>query len=85
MFSHNIQQRPIYFLDKYVIIIFVTKFQNHGSEHNHGLLWIKDAPIHGINTNEKIIFFLSINTFHIMYPITNYITKCTITSTHLDI
>jgi hypothetical protein len=57
MFSHNIQQRPIYFLDKYVIIIFVTKFQNHGSEHNHGLLWIKDAPIHGINTNEKIIFF----------------------------
>ncbi len=31
---------------------FVTKFQNHGSEHDHGLLWIKDAPIYGINTNE---------------------------------
>jgi len=30
---------------------------------------------------KKLIFFL-INTFHVMYHITNYITKCTTTSTH---
>jgi hypothetical protein len=33
---------------------FVTEFQNHGNEHNHGLLWIKDAPMYGVHTNEKI-------------------------------
>ncbi len=38
---------------------FVTNFQNCGSEHDHGLLWIKDAPIHGINTNEKIKMFVN--------------------------
>ncbi len=59
---------------------FVVEFQNHGSEHDHGLLWIKDAPIYGIN-NEKIKFLL-INTFRVMYHITNYIMKCTTTSTH---
>ncbi len=36
---------------------FVVEFQNHGSEHDHGLLWIKDTPIYGIN-NEKIKFFV---------------------------
>jgi hypothetical protein len=40
------------FLNKSVIIFLVTKFQNHGSEHDHGLLWIKYEPIYGINTNE---------------------------------
>jgi hypothetical protein len=40
-------------------IFFVTIFQNCGSEHDHGLLWMKDAPIHGINTNEKIFFFVN--------------------------
>ncbi len=37
---------------------FVTKFQNHGSEHDHSLFWIKDAPIYGINTNEEIEIFV---------------------------
>jgi hypothetical protein len=41
------------------MIFFVTNFQNCGSEHDHGLLWIKDAPIHGINTNEKIKMFVN--------------------------
>jgi len=30
-----------------------TKFQNHGSEHDHGLLSIKDAYMYGVHTNEK--------------------------------
>jgi hypothetical protein len=25
----------------YLFIYFVTEFQNHGNEHDHGLLWIK--------------------------------------------
>jgi len=33
---------------------FITEFQDCGSEHDHGLLWIKNAPIYGMHTNEKI-------------------------------
>jgi uncharacterized protein YabN with tetrapyrrole methylase and pyrophosphatase domain len=36
----------------------VIKFQNCGSEHNHGLLWIKDAPMYGVHTNEEIEQFV---------------------------
>jgi hypothetical protein len=28
--------------------VFGQKNSNHGYEHDHGLLWIKNAPIHGI-------------------------------------
>ncbi len=45
---------------------FVIKFQNRGNEHENGLLWIKNAPIYGINTNIKIEFLL-VNRFHVMY------------------
>jgi hypothetical protein len=37
----------------------VIESQNHDSEHDHGFLWIKDAPIYGINRNEKINFFVN--------------------------
>jgi hypothetical protein len=40
------------FLGTNVQIVFVIDFENHGSEHDNGLLWIKHAPIHGINTND---------------------------------
>jgi hypothetical protein len=43
------------FLGINVQFVFVIDFENHGNEHDHGLLWIKHAPIHGINTIE---FFL---------------------------
>jgi len=33
---------------------FVTKFQNCENEHDHGLLWIVDAPIYGIDFNKTI-------------------------------
>jgi hypothetical protein len=42
-----------------MIIFLVTKFQNRGSEHDHGLLCIKDAPIYGINTNEYVENFIN--------------------------
>jgi hypothetical protein len=32
----------------------MLEFQNRGSEHDHELLWIKNAPMYGVNTNEKI-------------------------------
>jgi hypothetical protein len=32
----------------------VTNFQNRGRRHDHGLLWIKDAPIYRKNVE---IFF----------------------------
>ncbi len=37
---------------------FVTKLQARGSEHDHGFLWIKDAPIYGINNNDEIESFV---------------------------
>jgi hypothetical protein len=33
---------------------FVIEFQNKGSEYDHGLLWIKDASIYGVDNNETI-------------------------------
>ncbi len=33
---------------------FVNEFQNCGSKHEHGLLWMKDVPMYGMHTNEKI-------------------------------
>jgi hypothetical protein len=47
-----------FFLDKFTKKQFVTKFQNHCNEHEHHLLWIKDAPMYGINTNEEIEKFV---------------------------
>jgi hypothetical protein len=38
---------------------FVTKFQNRGIEHDHGLLWIKDALIYGVDNNETIEQFVN--------------------------
>jgi hypothetical protein len=38
--------------------LFVTEFQNRGSQHDHALLCIKDAPIYGRNTNVEIEHFV---------------------------
>ncbi len=38
---------------------YVTKFQNCGSKHDHGLLWIKNAPMYGVQINEKIEKFIN--------------------------
>jgi hypothetical protein len=58
IFNYIFKQRPIYFLIS-LWIFFVKKIQNHGYEHDHGLLWIKDAPIYGIILkNEEIENFV---------------------------
>jgi hypothetical protein len=38
---------------------FITKFQNRGSEHDHGLLWIKNGPMYGVDSNETIEQFVN--------------------------
>ena len=37
---------------------FNTEFQNRGSEHDRGLIWIKNAPVYKVNTNEEIKAFI---------------------------
>jgi hypothetical protein len=39
-------------------IFFVIKFQVRKNEHDHGLLWVKDAPKYGINNNYEIESFV---------------------------
>jgi hypothetical protein len=34
--------------------IFVTKLQSHGSQHDHGLLWVANAPIYDLDSNNVI-------------------------------
>jgi len=53
----NLSQKII-FWGVYFWVFFVNEFQNHGNEHDHGLLWIKSAPIYGMHTNEKIEKFV---------------------------
>jgi hypothetical protein len=38
--------------------IFVTKIQNHGNQHDHGLLWVTNAPIYGLDSNNAIEIFM---------------------------
>jgi len=64
IFTHY-STKTHFLLDK-SLRFFVIKFQSHDSEHDHGLLRIKYAPIYEINTNEKMIFW-GINTFHVMF------------------
>jgi len=47
-----------YFLGNISNFLFITEFQNHGRKHDHGLLWIKNAPMYKMHKNEKIENFL---------------------------
>ncbi len=38
----------------YISDFFIIEFQNHGSEHDHGLLWIKNAPMYGMHKMKKL-------------------------------
>jgi hypothetical protein len=49
----NLVQKIIVFLGIFSIF-FITEFQNHGSKPNCGLLWIQNATMYGVQTNEKI-------------------------------
>jgi len=57
------------FFREIVDYYFVTEFQNRGSEHEHGSLWVKNAPIYGVNSNSDIQNFvdnyLTCSTYHL--------------------
>jgi hypothetical protein len=38
--------------------IFVIEFLNHGSEHDHGLLWVANVPTYGLDSNKIIENFV---------------------------
>lgn len=54
---------------KQVDYYFVTEFQIRGSEHEHGLVWVENASIYGVNSNTDIgTFFdnyLTCSTYHL--------------------
>jgi hypothetical protein len=56
---HNLLKKDFFIFGKINDFYFVTKFQNRGSEHDHGLLWIKDALIYGVDNNETIEKFIT--------------------------
>jgi hypothetical protein len=37
---------------------FVTKYQSHESQHDHGLLWVANVPIYGLDLNNAIENFV---------------------------
>jgi hypothetical protein len=39
------------------------EFQNHGSEQDDGVLWIKNAPMYRAHTNEEIEWFINMCIF----------------------
>jgi hypothetical protein len=57
------------FFGKISDYVFVTEFQNRGSEHDHALLWIEGAPIYGADNNSQIEQFvdkyITCNTYHL--------------------
>ena len=40
------------------LIINIKEFEHRGSKHDHGLLWIENEPIYGIDSNATIEIFL---------------------------
>ena len=47
-----------HFLEKILDFYFVSEFQNRGSAHEHGFLWIENAPIYGKKSNLEVKNFL---------------------------
>jgi len=42
----------------FINFFFVTKFQSHESQHDHGLLSVANAPIYGLDSNNAIENFV---------------------------
>jgi hypothetical protein len=59
LFSQTYHKRSLFIYIYNFYFIFVIEFQNRGSEHDHGLLWIKNAPMYGVHINEKIEQFIN--------------------------
>jgi len=53
LLSTNLWQKTSNFFGHISNFYFIVEFQNCESEHDHGLLWIKDAPMYKVHTNEE--------------------------------
>jgi len=54
----NLSQNFFLFFN-FNFFFFIIEFQNCGNEHDHGLLWIKNALMYGVHTNEEIEKFVN--------------------------
>ncbi len=48
---HNLLKKDSSIFGKVDDFYFVIEFQNKGNEHDHSLLWIKNGPTYGVNSN----------------------------------
>jgi hypothetical protein len=51
-------QKESSIIGEVVDFFFVTEFQHHGSEHEHALIWIKNAPKFKTNSTQVIEQFV---------------------------
>ncbi len=71
----------VYDFWKFIGFFFVIEFQNYGSKHEHGLLWVANAPTYCLDYN-KIFECFSISILHVIvinYHQTSMMSKYIIT------
>jgi len=54
-------KKEISIIGEVVDFFFITDFQHKSSEHDHAVIWIKNAPKYKINSNEEVIAFVDQN------------------------
>jgi len=74
-----------YFLRVISYVFFIIEFQNRESEHNHELLWNKDAPMYGMNTNAKIERFMDLYIFYDVSLLLNSLQMFNNINTHIHV
>ena len=80
-YRHRISAiRKLLFIDNsffgHVSIYFsIIEFKNRGNEHDHLLIWVKNVPIYGRETNDEIVNFvdthITCNTEHLQSHLAN--------------
>ena len=65
LFIHNFIKSSCHPIGEVVDFFYRVAFQQRGSPHIHGLLWIKNAPEYGKDSDEDIANFVDSYTFHV--------------------
>ncbi len=74
-----------FFFKGYFLCFFITTFQNRESEHNHELLWNKDAPMYRMNTKAKIEQFIDLYIFYDVPLLLNSLQMFNNINTHIHV
>ncbi|XP_053403150.1 uncharacterized protein LOC123564956 [Mercenaria mercenaria] len=61
LFLNNILRSSVSPIGKLEDYFIRVEFQQRGSPHLHCLFWAKDAPVYGIDSDEKVIKFIGMN------------------------